>query len=80
MFEHRYYGESFPVKNLTTGELDRLSRAKHIGNTHLDAFADSLRYLTTMQSLKDSAYFAENIAFPGLELKKLTVRLTCAFD
>ncbi|KAL8290356.1 hypothetical protein RQP46_002614 [Phenoliferia psychrophenolica] len=46
VFEHRYYGTSFPVQNLTT---------------------DSLRYLTTLQSLHDSAHFASNIVFPGLE-------------
>ncbi|KAK4702522.1 hypothetical protein P7C70_g3698, partial [Phenoliferia sp. Uapishka_3] len=49
--EHRYYGTSHPVKNLTT---------------------DSLRYLTTLQSLHDSAYFAQNIVFPGFEDRDLT--------
>nr|AGJ83950.1 serine carboxypeptidase [Glaciozyma antarctica] len=51
LFEHRYYGKSFPVDNLTT---------------------DSFRYLTTMQSLQDSAHFAKNVVFPGLEDKELT--------
>ncbi|GAA6019817.1 hypothetical protein JCM11491_000282 [Sporobolomyces phaffii] len=46
VFEHRYYGESFPVKNLTT---------------------DSYRFLTTLQSIQDSNYFAENVVLPGLE-------------
>ncbi|KAM0790107.1 hypothetical protein ACM66B_005434 [Microbotryomycetes sp. NB124-2] len=53
IFEHRYYGESFPVTNLST---------------------DSLRFLTTMQSVRDSAHFAENIKFPGLEHYNLTSR------
>ncbi|GAA5893938.1 hypothetical protein JCM6882_003133 [Rhodosporidiobolus microsporus] len=51
VFEHRYYGESFPVANLTT---------------------DSLRYLTTLQSLYDQVHFARNIVFPGLEHLNLT--------
>ncbi|ORY83593.1 serine carboxypeptidase S28-domain-containing protein [Leucosporidium creatinivorum] len=51
VFEHRYYGESFPVDDLST---------------------DSFRYLTTMQSLQDGAYFAENVKLPGLEDVKLT--------
>ncbi|BGP09905.1 hypothetical protein JCM10049v2_005781 [Rhodotorula toruloides] len=46
VFEHRYYGKSFPVSNLTT---------------------DSLRFLTTRQSLDDGAHFARNIVLPGLE-------------
>ncbi|KAI5476322.1 hypothetical protein MNV49_007893, partial [Pseudohyphozyma bogoriensis] len=46
VFEHRYYGESFPVENLTT---------------------DNFRYLTTMQSLQDSAYFAQNVKLPGVQ-------------
>ncbi|GAA5844809.1 hypothetical protein JCM11251_002284 [Rhodosporidiobolus azoricus] len=51
VFEHRYYGESFPVKNLST---------------------DSMRYLTTLQSLHDQVHFARNIVFPGLEHLNLT--------
>ncbi|BGP01875.1 hypothetical protein NBRC10513v2_005515 [Rhodotorula toruloides] len=46
VFEHRYYGKSFPVSDLTT---------------------DSLRFLTTRQSLDDGAHFARNIVLPGLE-------------
>ncbi|BGP26294.1 extracelular serine carboxypeptidase [Rhodotorula toruloides] len=46
VFEHRYYGKSFPVANLTT---------------------DSLRFLTTRQSLDDGAHFARNVVLPGLE-------------
>lgn len=55
VFEHRYYGESWPVRNLTT---------------------DSLRYLTTLQSLHDSAYFASHVVFPGLETHDLTANKT----
>ncbi|KAK4050336.1 hypothetical protein OIO90_005129 [Microbotryomycetes sp. JL221] len=55
VFEHRYYGESFPVKNLST---------------------DSMRFLTTMQSLQDSAHFANNIVLPGFEEFNLTAKDT----
>lgn len=37
-----------------------------------DLSTDSFRYLTTMQSLQDGAYFAENVMLPGLENVKLT--------
>ncbi|GAA5967319.1 hypothetical protein JCM3765_005600 [Sporobolomyces pararoseus] len=55
VFEHRYYGESFPVKNLTT---------------------DSYRFLTTLQSIQDSNYFAENVVLPGLEDVDLSPKRT----
>jgi Serine carboxypeptidase S28 len=55
ILEHRYYGESFPVANLST---------------------ESLRFLTTDQALADTAYFAKNIIFPGLEDKDLTASTT----
>lgn len=37
-----------------------------------DLSAQSLRFLTTEQALADMAYFAQNIAFPGLEHLDLT--------
>jgi Serine carboxypeptidase S28 len=55
VLEHRYYGESWPVQNLTT---------------------ESLRFLTTDQSLADSSYFANNVVFPGLEHQNLTAKKT----
>jgi hypothetical protein len=55
ILEHRYYGESFPVANLST---------------------ESLRFLTTDQALADTAYFAKNIKFPGLENRDLTAATT----
>lgn len=51
ILEHRYYGESFPVANLST---------------------DSLRFLTTEQSLYDSAHFAQTVVVPGLEKHNLS--------
>ncbi|KAL7931485.1 serine carboxypeptidase S28 domain-containing protein [Trichoderma chlorosporum] len=51
IMEHRYYGTSFPVPDLTT---------------------ENLRFLTTEQALADTAYFAKNIEFPGLEHLDLT--------
>ncbi|KAL1957432.1 hypothetical protein VTO42DRAFT_6000 [Malbranchea cinnamomea] len=51
VMEHRYYGQSFPTKDLST---------------------ESLRFLTTEQALADSAYFAQNVVFPGLEHLDLT--------
>ncbi|KAK4050979.1 hypothetical protein OIV83_003108 [Microbotryomycetes sp. JL201] len=55
IFEHRYYGRSMPVRDLST---------------------DSLRFLTTMQSLQDSDYFANHVQFPGLEQYNLTAKDT----
>lgn len=51
ILEHRYYGTSFPVSNLTT---------------------QNMRFLTTDQAMADTAYFAKNINFPGLEGANLT--------
>ncbi|KAH8660398.1 serine carboxypeptidase S28-domain-containing protein [Xylariales sp. PMI_506] len=51
VLEHRYYGKSFPVANLST---------------------ESLRFLTTDQALADTAYFAKNVVFEGLEDLDLT--------
>lgn len=47
ILEHRYYGTSFPVPDLST---------------------ENLRFLTTEQSLADTAYFAEHVKFPGYDL------------
>ncbi|KAK1020113.1 hypothetical protein LTR33_019213, partial [Friedmanniomyces endolithicus] len=33
-----------------------------------DLSTENLRFLTTQQALADAAYFAQNIAFPGLEM------------
>ncbi|GAA5934245.1 uncharacterized protein JCM15063_004515 [Sporobolomyces koalae] len=55
VFEHRYYGESFPVKKLTT---------------------DSYRFLTALQSIQDSNYFAENVVLPGFEHLDLSPKKT----
>jgi hypothetical protein len=55
ILEHRYYGESWPVDDLST---------------------ESLRFLTTDQALADTAYFAQNVQFPGLEDKDLTSNTT----
>jgi hypothetical protein len=46
VLEHRYYGESFPVTDLSV---------------------HNLRFLDTQQALADTAYFARNVKFPGLE-------------
>ncbi|KAI1860285.1 hypothetical protein JX265_005800 [Neoarthrinium moseri] len=46
ILEHRYYGESWPVPDLST---------------------PNLRFLTTDQALADTAYFAQNVKFEGLE-------------
>jgi hypothetical protein len=51
VLEHRYYGTSFPVPDLSV---------------------ENMRFLTTEQALADTAYFAENIVFEGLEDLKLT--------
>jgi hypothetical protein len=51
ILEHRYYGTSFPVPDLSV---------------------ENLRFLTTEQALADTAYFAENIVFEGLEDLELT--------
>ncbi|KAH8883368.1 peptidase S28 [Thozetella sp. PMI_491] len=51
ILEHRYYGTSFPLPDLSI---------------------ESLRFLTTDQSVADMAYFAKNIVFPGLEHLDLT--------
>ncbi|RDI79857.1 Proteasome subunit beta type-3 [Venturia inaequalis] len=48
ILEHRYYGTSFPVPDLSI---------------------ENLRFLTTDQSLADTAYFAKNIVFEGLDVK-----------
>ncbi|TID16045.1 Proteasome subunit beta type-3 [Venturia nashicola] len=45
--EHRYYGTSFPVPDLSI---------------------ENLRFLTTDQSLADTAYFAKNIVFEDLDV------------
>ncbi|KDE05232.1 hypothetical protein MVLG_04367 [Microbotryum lychnidis-dioicae p1A1 Lamole] len=45
ILEHRYYGESFPVQNLTT---------------------DSMRFLSTEQSLLDAKKFKLNVKLPGV--------------
>ncbi|SDA03047.1 BZ3500_MvSof-1268-A1-R1_Chr11-1g03276 [Microbotryum saponariae] len=45
ILEHRYYGESFPVKNLTT---------------------DSMRFLSTEQSLLDAKNFKLDVKLPGV--------------
>jgi Serine carboxypeptidase S28 len=45
--EHRYYGTSFPVPDLSI---------------------ENLRFLTTDQSLADTAYFAKNVVFEGLDV------------
>lgn len=55
ILEHRYYGESWPVANLST---------------------ESMRFLTTDQALADTAYFAQNVKFAGLEDKNLTSATT----
>lgn len=46
--EHRYYGTSFPVPDLSI---------------------ENLRFLTTDQSLADTAYFAKNVVFEGLDVE-----------
>ncbi|KAK7748724.1 hypothetical protein SLS53_000747 [Cytospora paraplurivora] len=51
VLEHRYYGTSFPLPDLSV---------------------ESLRFLTTDQSVADMAYFAQNVEFPGLEGLNLT--------
>jgi hypothetical protein len=51
VLEHRYYGTSFPVPDLSI---------------------ENLRFLTTEQALADTAYFAQNIVFEGLEDLELT--------
>ncbi|KAK3059322.1 hypothetical protein LTS18_011129, partial [Coniosporium uncinatum] len=51
ILEHRYYGTSFPVPNLST---------------------DNLRFLTTEQAMADTAYFSQQVTFPGLENYNLT--------
>lgn len=55
ILEHRYYGESFPVGDLST---------------------ESMRFLTTDQALADTAYFAQNVEFAGLEDLDLTSNTT----
>jgi hypothetical protein len=44
ILEHRYYGKSFPVADLSVR---------------------NLRFLDTQQALADTAYFAQNVKFPG---------------
>ncbi|KAM5341533.1 hypothetical protein ACJ41O_014564 [Fusarium nematophilum] len=51
ILEHRYYGTSFPVPDLTV---------------------ENMRFLSTEQALADTAYFAQNVKFPGLEHLNLT--------
>jgi hypothetical protein len=51
ILEHRYYGTSFPVPDMSI---------------------ENMRFLTTEQALADTAYFAENIVFEGLEDLELT--------
>lgn len=68
VFEHRYYGKSFPVDNLTTDSF-RVRPSSCSRSARADG---SVQYLTTMQSLQDSAHFAKNVVFPGLEDKELT--------
>lgn len=69
VFEHRYYGKSFPVDNLTTDSF----RVRLFSFTRFArALTDSSQYLTTMQSLQDSAHFAKNVVFPGFEDTDLT--------
>ncbi|KAI4602078.1 hypothetical protein KJ359_010944 [Pestalotiopsis sp. 9143b] len=58
VLEHRYYGGSWPVSNLST---------------------ESMRFLTTDQALADTAYFAQNIVFPGLEQYDLTSNSTAFY-
>jgi hypothetical protein len=55
VLEHRYYGASWPVPDLST---------------------ENMRFLTTDQALADTAYFAQNIVFPGLEQYDLTSNST----
>lgn len=51
VLEHRYYGTSYPVPDLSV---------------------DNLRFLSTDQALADTAYFARNIKYAGLEHLNLT--------
>jgi hypothetical protein len=51
ILEHRYYGTSFPVPDLSV---------------------ENLRFLDTQQALADTAYFAKNIEFEGLDDEDLT--------
>ncbi|KAI9150222.1 serine carboxypeptidase s28 [Paramyrothecium foliicola] len=51
VLEHRYYGTSFPVPDLSV---------------------ENMRFLTTEQALADTAYFARNVQFAGLEHFNLT--------
>ena len=51
VLEHRYYGTSYPVSDLST---------------------ENLRFLSTDQALADTAYFAQNIRYPGLKDHNLT--------
>ena len=55
VIEHRYYGKSFPVPDLSTS---------------------NLRFLSTEQALADTAYFARNVVFKGLEHLDLTAPKT----
>lgn len=55
VLEHRYYGSSFPVPDLS---------------------AKNMRFLSTEQALADTAYFALNANFSGLEDRNLTATAT----
>ncbi|KAH8927475.1 hypothetical protein BT69DRAFT_1237902 [Atractiella rhizophila] len=50
VFEHRYYGESFPFPNIST---------------------DSLRFLDTLTSIHDNAYFAKTVCLPSRRFRKI---------
>ena len=51
VLEHRYYGQSLPVADLST---------------------KNLRFLSTEQAMADTAYFARNVVFSGLDHLDLT--------
>lgn len=55
ILEHRYYGKSWPVDDLST---------------------QNLRFCTTDQALADTAYFAQNIVYPGLEYTDVSAKRT----
>lgn len=63
-----------PLLTAATGGVGLVMEHRYYGTSWPvpDTSVDSMRFLTTDQALADTAYFAQHVAFPGLERRNLT--------